>query len=64
MPGEEEKAADFLPLSMLKLRDKVDSIVAFFDEVPGAKEALKEYYEHEQREKAKDISELLETHLP
>ncbi len=53
MPGEGEKDNDFLPLSMLKLRDKVDSIVAFFEEVPGAKEALKEYYEHELREKEK-----------
>lgn len=55
MPGEEEGADDFLPLSMLKLRDKVDSIVAFFEEFPGAKEALKEYYEHELREKEKGI---------
>lgn len=54
-PGEKEKAGDLLPLSMLKLRDKVDSIVAFFEEVPGAKEALKEYYEHELREKGKGI---------
>ncbi len=27
MPGEKEKAADFLPLSMLKLRDKVDTLL-------------------------------------
>jgi hypothetical protein len=60
MPWEKEKAADFLPLSMLKLCDKVDSIVAFFDEVPGAKEALREYGEHELREKTKPLHPALD----
>lgn len=56
LPEEEAGTSDIKPpLDLDLLLDKVDNIVTFFDRVPGAKEALKDYYEHELREKAKDV---------
>lgn len=57
LPEDEDKPADLQPLSLRLLVDKVDSVVGFFEEVPGAKEALNEYYEHEKMEKRKEIDQ-------
>ena len=55
--SEEEESTDEVvpPLDLRMSLDKVDDVATFFAVVPGAKEALKEYYEHERREKAKGI---------
>ncbi len=55
--SEEEESTDEIvpPLDLRMMLDKVDDVVTFFAVVPGAKEALKEYYEHERKEKAKVV---------
>lgn len=60
LPEDEDKPADLQPLSLRLLLDKVDSVVAFFEEVPEAKEALRQYHEHGQREKKKDLHPALD----
>jgi hypothetical protein len=52
---EEDGSLDIIPpLSLRLLLDKADAVVDFFAATPAASEALKEYYEHELKEKTKD----------